>query len=76
VAGKLLREKLVEEVPSRGALPEWRRDDALGLLALCITKRGLAAIGIEASDPEQGAGPARETGAAKACLLERSRGEV
>jgi hypothetical protein len=60
VAGKLLREKLVEEVPSGGTPPEWRRDDALGSLALCITKRGLAAIGVEASGPEQGPEPARE----------------
>jgi len=59
VVGKLLREKLVEEVPSGGTLPEWRRDAGLGSLALCITKRGLAAIGVEASGPEQGAEPAR-----------------
>jgi hypothetical protein len=45
VVGKLLREKLVEEVPLGGKLPEWRRDEELGSLALCITKRGLAAIG-------------------------------
>jgi len=59
VVGKLLRDKLVEEVPSGGRLPEWRRDAGLGSLALCITKRGLAVIGVEASGPEQGAEPAR-----------------
>ena len=35
VAAKLLRERLIEEVPSGGTLPEWRRDDGLGSLALC-----------------------------------------
>jgi hypothetical protein len=49
VVGKLLREGLIEEVPSRGTLPVWRRDDNQGSLALCITKEGLAAIGVEAS---------------------------
>jgi hypothetical protein len=29
VAAKLLGEGLAEEVPSRGTLPEWRRDDGL-----------------------------------------------
>jgi hypothetical protein len=60
VVGKLLREQLVEEVPSGGTLPEWRRDVGLGSLVLCITKRGLAAIGVEASGAEQGAESARE----------------
>jgi Protein of unknown function (DUF3489) len=60
VVGKLLRDKLVEEMPSGGRLPEWRRDPRVGSLALCITKRGLEAIGVEASGPEQGAEPARE----------------
>jgi hypothetical protein len=49
VVGKLLREGLIEEVPSRGTLPVWRRDDNQGSLALCITKDGLVAIGIEPS---------------------------
>jgi hypothetical protein len=59
VVGKLLRDKLVEEMPSGGTLPEWRRDARLGSLALCITKRGLAAIGVETSGPDRGAGLAR-----------------
>ena len=46
-------------MPSGGRLPEWRRDAGVGSLALCITKRGLAAIGVEASGPERGAEPAR-----------------
>ena len=45
--GKLLTDGLVEEVPSGGTLPAWRRDDDRGPLALCITARGLAAIGID-----------------------------
>jgi len=52
VVGKLLREGLIEEVPSRGTLPIWRRDDNQGSLALCITKAGLAVIGIEPSVSE------------------------
>ena len=56
-----MQAKLVEEVPSGGTLPEWRHDAGLGSLALCITQRGLAAIGVEASGPEQGAAPARES---------------
>ena len=51
--GKLLREGLIEEVPARGMLPVWRRDDNQEPLALRITKRGLAAIGVEASAPER-----------------------
>jgi hypothetical protein len=45
--GKLLTDGLVEEVPAGGMLPLWRRDDDRGPLALCITPRGLAAIGVE-----------------------------
>jgi hypothetical protein len=47
--GKLLRSGLIEEVPSAGTLPIWRRDDDTGPLALRITAQGLAAIGDEAS---------------------------
>ena len=47
VVGKLLTEGLVEEIRAGGALPVWRRDDEHGLLALRVTKRGLAAIGID-----------------------------
>jgi hypothetical protein len=60
VAGKLLRDKLVEEVPAAGTLPQWRRDAGLGSLALCITKRGLAAIGLETSGLDRSTEPARE----------------
>jgi hypothetical protein len=47
--GKLLTDGLVEEVPAGGMLPVWRRGDDQGPLALCITPRGLAAIGVEKS---------------------------
>jgi hypothetical protein len=45
--GKLLNLGLVEEVPARGMLPAWRRHDDKGSLALRITARGLAAIGVD-----------------------------
>ena len=44
---KLLTGGLVEEVLGGSMLPAWRRDDDRGPLALCITPRGLAAIGVE-----------------------------
>ncbi len=47
--GKLLRGGLIEEIPSDGTLPIWRRDDDIGPLALRITPQGLAAIGVDAS---------------------------
>jgi hypothetical protein len=47
VDGKLLTEGLVEEIPARGALPDWRRDEEEGALALRITRRGLTAIQVE-----------------------------
>jgi hypothetical protein len=47
VVGKLLAEGLIEEIQARGALPVWRRDDDKGPLALRITKRGLATIGVD-----------------------------
>jgi hypothetical protein len=37
IVGQLLAGKLVEEVPARGTLPVWRRDDHAGSLALIIT---------------------------------------
>jgi hypothetical protein len=65
VVGKLLSEGLIEEIQARGSLPVWRRDDDKGPLALRITRRGLAAIGVddggalakaeEPRDTEQGA---------------------
>ncbi|MGA9215461.1 MAG: DUF3489 domain-containing protein, partial [Methylocella sp.] len=47
VVGKLLRDGLIGEIPARGALPIWRRDEDKEAVALRITKRGLAAIGID-----------------------------
>ncbi len=51
--GKLLRGGFIEEIPARGALPVWRRDDDAGPLALRITPHGLAAIGVEAGAAER-----------------------
>jgi len=47
VVSKLLSQGLIEEIPARGALPVWRRDDQQGRLALRITQRGLAATRVE-----------------------------
>jgi Protein of unknown function (DUF3489) len=58
--GQLLRGRLIEEVPSGGTLPIWRRDDDAGPLALRITAQGLAAIGDEASAGEWNVVKSRE----------------
>src|SRR6202045_876213 len=47
VVSKLLRDGLIEEIPARGALPIWRRDEEKEAVPLRITTRGLAAIGID-----------------------------
>jgi len=57
VLGRLLSEGLIEEIPAQGSLPEWRRGEDKGAVALRITARGLAAIG---------AGQGAEAGAAEA----------
>jgi hypothetical protein len=59
--GKLLRDGFIEEIPARGALPVWRRDDGAGPLALRITPHGLAAIGVEAGAAERKAEKPHET---------------
>jgi len=77
VIAKLLSEGLVKEIPAQGPVPVWRRDDK-GALALHITERGLAVIGVEqdggkasvAEAPDQGteskSGPSpRRTAAAR-----------
>ncbi len=46
VIAKLLAEGLVEEIPSRGSLPIWRRDED-GPRSLRITKKGFLAIQVE-----------------------------
>jgi DNA-binding MarR family transcriptional regulator len=46
VVAKLRAEGLIEEIPSRGSLPVWQRDDH-GARSLRITKKGLAAIRVE-----------------------------
>jgi hypothetical protein len=47
VIAKLLSEGLVKEIPAQGPVPVWRCDDDKGALALHITERGLAVIGVE-----------------------------
>src|SRR6516164_155655 len=59
--GKLLQGRLIEEIPARGALPVWRRDDDAGPRALRITPHGLAAIGVEAGVVNRNAGRSHET---------------
>jgi hypothetical protein len=49
--GKLLDDRLAEEVPASGTLPIWRHDDDQGPLALLITARGVAAIGVDKTGP-------------------------
>jgi hypothetical protein len=64
VAAKLLTESLVEEIPSRGSLPIWRRDED-GPRSLRITKKGLQAI--QAEDEASGsAEPAKKPSAPSA----------
>src|SRR5882757_10973052 len=46
VVARLLTEGLIEEMPSRGALPAWRRDED-GARSLRITRKGLQAIRVE-----------------------------
>ena len=48
VVRKLLRTGLIEEVPAGAELSVWRREEGKGSLALRITKRGLAAIQVDA----------------------------
>jgi hypothetical protein len=49
IVGQMLGAKVVEEVPARGALPVWRRDEQAGALALIITDLGLQAINAAAT---------------------------
>jgi hypothetical protein len=44
VVGKLLAERLVEEILARGSMPVCRKDDDERRIVLCITASGLAAI--------------------------------
>jgi hypothetical protein len=53
VIDKLLKAKLVEEVPVAGGLPVWRRDNEGGSLALIITRAGLKAINADEAGPEE-----------------------
>jgi hypothetical protein len=65
VVSKLLRDALIEEIPARGALPIWRRDEEKEAVALRITTRGLEAIGIDEHrallEAEENSGTGRST---------------
>jgi hypothetical protein len=63
VVGKLLRDRLIEEVPANGSLPTWRRDDDAGALSLRITEQGLASIGVASATQEPKEAPATEQAA-------------
>jgi hypothetical protein len=52
VIDKLLKAKLVEEVPAVGPLPVWRRDDDGVPVTLIITRAGLTAINADESGAE------------------------
>jgi uncharacterized protein DUF3489 len=47
---KLLEAGLIEQVPAAGSFPVWRREDGQGPIALRLTDRGLAAIGLKQGD--------------------------
>jgi hypothetical protein len=57
--------KLAEEVPARGAMPVWRRDEHAGSLALITTDAGLKAIRAEATQSKKKEKPAVATASQK-----------
>ena len=57
VVDQLLAGKLIEEVPARGELPVWRRDDQAGSLALTVTDAGLKALRVEQADSKEKPAP-------------------
>jgi hypothetical protein len=61
VVGWLLSAGLVEETPAGGSLAVWRRDDETGPIALRLTDRGLAAIGVQEGNASQAAGDPTQT---------------
>ena len=83
VVSKLLRDGLIEEIPARGALPIWRRVEEKEAVALRITTRGLAAIGIDEHrallEAEENSGTGRSTDPAcnkparRACAVRRKK---
>jgi hypothetical protein len=62
LVGKLLADGLVEEIPARGSMPVWRRDDEQNPTALRITQAGLAAIQAGGTDAGQQTKKARPVG--------------
>src|SRR5215469_4343444 len=76
VVGKLLSEGVIEEIPARGALPVWRRDDEHGAVALRITPRGLAAIQVEDGGTQATAEECRDSEPAADVLSDKRSGRV
>ena len=60
VIRQMLGVNLIEEVPARGTLPIWRRDEQDRPLALIVTNTGLEAIRAVATEPKAQA-PSRAT---------------
>ncbi len=83
VVGKLLTDRLIEEIQARSSLLVWRPDEDKGPLALRITKRGLAAIQVdeggtlpEAEEPretEQGADLAPDKSSQRVAAARRKK---
>jgi hypothetical protein len=71
VVARLLTESLIEEIPSRAALPAWRRD-ADGAHTMRITRKGLQAIRAE----DEAVGAATEVAKKPAALSAKSRKTV
>src|SRR3984893_8351996 len=65
VVSKLRRDGLIEEIPARGALPIWSRDEENEAVALRVTSRGLARSGSEEHhallEAEENSGTGRST---------------
>ena len=76
VVGKLLSEGLIEEIPARGALPVWRRDDEQGAVALRISPRGLAAIQVEDGGAQATAERCRDSEPAANVVSDKRSGRV
>jgi hypothetical protein len=68
VVARLLTEGLIEEIPSCGALPAWRRDED-GARSLRITRKGLQAIRAE----DEAVGVATEAAKKPPALSAKSR---
>src|SRR6516162_9545968 len=71
VIAKLLAGGLVEEIPSRGTLPVWRRDEDGGR-SLRMTREGLRVIGVADESGDEGAGKVRKKPPARSASRHKS----